>query len=105
MEFAKHLRLFQGVPGLSKRTRFEILATMLEVLKRNTDGCRITRLAYGTEIPNDRAKKYLETLMDHGLVRPLASDHRLYRITERGVEFLATYYKMISFFDLVNDEE
>lgn len=105
MEFAKHIELFQEVFGLSKRTRFEILATMLEVLKRHADGCRITRLAYGAEIPNDRAKKHLETLIDHGLVRPWARDHRLYIITERGLEFLVTYYKMISFFDLVNDEE
>jgi predicted transcriptional regulator len=89
---------------LSRRTKFEILATILEVLKRNSDGCRITRLAYGAEIPNDRAKKHLEKLVDHGLVRPLARDHRRYNITERGREFLSAYYKMISFFDLVEDE-
>ncbi|MFX0114254.1 MAG: winged helix-turn-helix domain-containing protein [Candidatus Hodarchaeota archaeon] len=89
---------------MSKRTRFEIFATILEILKRNTDGCRLTRLAYGAEIPNDRAKRYLETLIGHGLTRPLAHDHRLYTITKRGLEFLTVYYRMISFFDLIEEE-
>lgn len=88
---------------LKKRTRYEIFATMLEVLRRHPKGCRITRLSYGAEIPNDRAKKFLEILMNNGLVEPSFEESGLYRITERGKEFLETYYKMISFLDLFEE--
>ncbi len=84
-----------------RRSKFDIFANILEVLKRNRDGCRITRLAYGIEVPNDRAKQYLEDLIDYGLVRPFTKDHRKYSITKRGSEFLEVYYKMISFFGLL----
>ncbi len=73
---------------------------MLEVLRRHPKGCRLTRLSYGAEIPNDRAKKFLEILMDNGLVEPSFEDSNLYRITDRGEEFLETYYRLVSFLDL-----
>ncbi len=89
---------------MKKRTRYEILATILEVLKRHPRGCRLTRLSYGAEIPNDRTRKFLDILISNGLVMPSIEDASLYLITERGEDFLETYYKMISFLDLFDDD-
>ncbi len=89
---------------MKRRTKYEILATMLEILKRSPNGVRLTRLAYGTEIPNDRARQFLTILIENGLAKPSEEDAQLYIITERGREFLSAYYKMISFLDFFNGE-
>ncbi|MFQ6095344.1 MAG: winged helix-turn-helix domain-containing protein [Candidatus Bathyarchaeia archaeon] len=74
---------------MSRRTRYEIYLDILETVRRK-GACPITRLSYGAGLPVDRTKRVVEFLLSRGLLRKVdVGDRKLYRITERGGEFLA----------------
>jgi len=74
---------------LPRRTRYEIYLDILETVRRK-GSCPITRLSYGGELPVDRTKKVVKFLVARGLLREeIIGDKKVYRITERGGEFLA----------------
>jgi len=73
---------------LRKRTRYDIYLDVLETVRRK-GACPITRLSYGAGLPVDRTKKIVELLLSQGLLKEVnIGDRELYRITERGGEFL-----------------
>ncbi len=73
---------------LRKRTRYEIYLDVLETVRRK-GACPITRLSYGAGLPVDRTKKIVEFLLARGLLKEVnIGERELYRITERGGEFL-----------------
>ncbi len=80
----------------------DIYAEVLEVITRYPEGVRITRLSYGVGVPVDRLKKMVEALCSNGLVRKSTNeDDVAYGATSRGLEFLETYWKMKSFFEIL----
>jgi len=79
-----------------RRTKLDIYADILEVVKRHKDGCGITRISYGAGMPNDRTRKFLNELISFGLIKPRVEDPKKYVITTRGLEFLDAYYKLKS---------
>jgi predicted transcriptional regulator len=91
---------------LKKRSRVDIYADILEVLKRRPEGAPITRIAYGAGMPLDRLKPMLETLSGFGLIAlRVAGDSRLYHIARRGLEFLDAYRKMQGFMTFLESEQ
>ena len=86
-----------------RRTRIDIFADLLEVLKRYSEGCGITRLSYGAGMPNDRTKTYLKKLIKAGFVKPKVEDPKKYVITQQGIEFLDAYHKLKSFLALLKE--
>jgi len=73
---------------LPKRTRYEIYLDVLETVRRK-GACSLTRLSYGAGLPVDRTKNVVKFLILRGLLKEVnIGDKRLYRITERGGEFL-----------------
>ncbi len=88
----------------TKRGRVEILADILEVVKRQSS-CRLIRVSYGANLPLDRAKKLLATLASSGLVTIRRNDSvTTYQITSRGLEFLEVHRKMLGFLEALKDE-
>jgi predicted transcriptional regulator len=87
-----------------KRSKADIYATILEVIRRYPEGERITRISYGAGVPVDRLKVMVEKLGSMGLVtRISASDEEkgyYYSVTPRALEFLETYWKMKGFLDV-----
>jgi predicted transcriptional regulator len=88
----------------SKRSKVELYATVLEVIKRYPEGARITRMSYGVGVPIDRLKSILNDLISYGLVQMLAADEEddgdsgiFYGLTPRAFDFLEIYWKMRSF--------
>jgi len=82
-----------------KRNRIEILADILQVVKRQGN-IRLIRISYGANLPFDRAKKLLESLNSSGLVSIAKSDGVItYSITVRGLEFLEVHRKMLGFLE------
>ncbi|MDH5688026.1 MAG: winged helix-turn-helix domain-containing protein [Candidatus Bathyarchaeota archaeon] len=74
---------------MPRRTRYEIYLDILETVRRKGT-CPITRLSYGAGLPVDRTKKVVELLLAQGLLREEdIGERRVYRITQRGGEFLA----------------
>jgi len=84
--------------GNTKRSRADLYATVLEVIRRYPEGGRITRISYGVGVPIDRLKSMVEALCSYGLVtKATEGDEVYYGVTPRGLEFLETYRKMNGF--------
>jgi predicted transcriptional regulator len=92
----------------SKRSKTELYATVLEVIKRYPEGARITKMSYGVGAPIDRLKDILNDLISFGLVQTISLDEDeakdypglFYTLTPRAFEFLETYWKMKSFLEV-----
>jgi class 3 adenylate cyclase/predicted transcriptional regulator len=85
-------------PG--KRSKADIYASILEVVRRSPGGRGITRLSYGVGVPLDRLRVMLDDLIVFGLLRKNTADgESTYGATPRGVEFLETYWKMHAFLE------
>lgn len=89
----------------AKRSKIELYATVLEVIKRYPEGARITKMSYGVGVPIDRLKPILEDLTSFGLIQTMVEDESdeesgsFYGLTPRAFEFLETYWKMRSFLE------
>ena len=80
-----------------KRTRHEIYADMLDVILRRRSSL-LTRIAYGANLPVDRAKRFLRVLVGRGfVVEESYGGLKRYRVTEKGLEFLEAYKALRSF--------
>ena len=91
--------------GSTKRSRTDLYATVLEVIRRYPEGGRITRISYGVGVPVDRLKRMVENLCSFGLVtRTTDADEVYYWVTPRGLEFLETYRKMNGFLATFGEE-
>ncbi len=91
---------------MKKRSRVDIYADILEVIKRRPEGILVTRISYGAGLPIDRVKPMLETLSNFGLLSiRTAGESRFYHITRRGLEFLDAHRKMQSFMTYLDPEQ
>lgn len=93
--------------GRGKRSKADLYATILEVIRRYPEGERITRISYGVGVPVDRLKVMVEKLGSMGLVTKIAANEEekgyYYSVTPRALEFLETYWKMKAFIDVFDD--
>ena len=98
--------ILQSAPNpLKKRSRTDIYADILEVLKHRPEGALLTKLSYGAGLPIDRIKPMLQTLADFGLLSiSHDAESRFYHITRRGMEFLDAYRKVQSFMTFLGNE-
>jgi class 3 adenylate cyclase len=84
----------------TKRSKADIYASILEVVRRNPGGRRITVVSYGVGVPLDRLRVMMDDLLAFGLLRKTTADgETIYTATPRGLEFLETYWKMNGFLD------
>jgi len=92
------------VAGRGKRSRADLYATVLEVIRRYPEGVRITRMSYGVGVPVDRLRVMVDALCSYGLVTRLGDEDVYYSATPRGVEFLETYWKMKGFLEAFGEK-
>ncbi|MBO3754329.1 MAG: hypothetical protein FGF51_03330 [Candidatus Brockarchaeota archaeon] len=85
--------------GRAKRHRLQLYADILRVLKVHGEGCGITRLSYGANMPLDRVKKLVGELASHGLIGKRTDDPRIFVLTARGMEFLDAFDKLAIFLE------
>lgn len=82
-----------------KRNRLEIIKDILEVLQRNKQ-VKITHLIYKANLSNNSIKPYLEDLLKNGIIEQIDdSGQKLFRLGEKGREFLNEYDKIKIFSD------
>jgi predicted transcriptional regulator len=87
----------------TKRSKIELYATVLEVIKRYPEGARITKMSYGSGVPIDRLKIIVENLTSYGLVQTITDEEEegiYYVLTPRALEFLETFWKMKGFLEV-----
>jgi predicted transcriptional regulator len=89
---------------MSKRSRVDIYAEILEALKRKGP-TKITRVSYAVGIPVDRAKKSLADLSAFGLTNVQTGEETSYSITHRGLEFLEAYWKLDGFLKFLGQKK
>jgi predicted transcriptional regulator len=91
--------------GPRRREATDLFATVLEVVKRYHGTARITRVSYGAGMPVDRLRNFVGRLVALGLLKSEERDGRLaYDITPRGQEFLATYWKMRAYIEVLESD-
>jgi predicted transcriptional regulator len=88
-----------------KRSKVELYATVLEVIKRYPEGVRITKMSYGVGVPIDRLKIILQDLGNYGLVQVLSDEDgsAYYALNPRSLEFLETYWKMRGYLEVFGE--
>jgi predicted transcriptional regulator len=82
-----------------KRSRIELYADVLNALRVHHEGCRITKLSYGANMPVDRIKKTVDELISHGLIARRTDDAGIYVLTVRGWDFLEAFKKLAMFLE------
>jgi predicted transcriptional regulator len=88
-----------------RREATDLFATVLEVVKRYHGAARITRVSYGAGMPVDRLRNFVDRLVSLGLLKTEELDGRpAYDITPRGQEFLATYWKMRAYIEVLESD-
>ena len=86
-----------------RREQTDLLAEILEVVKRHQGNARVTRISYGAGMPVDRVRILVRRLIDAGLLKSEEVDERpVYDITPRGQEFLDTYWKMRGYVEVLD---
>ena len=91
----------------TKRSKIELYATVLEVIKRYPEGARITKMSYGSGVPIDRLKTIVANLCSFGLVQTMSDDEEegvYYVLTPRALEFLETFWKMKGFLEVFDSK-
>ena len=79
---------------LGNRTRLEILASILDTAHHGT---LKTHIMYKANLSHSQLEKYLEFLIRQGMIVEVRDEayHRLvYRISEKGIEFLKDYARV-----------
>ena len=90
----------QGQPtkAVSKyRSQFRIYIDMMQVIQRENNQAKPTRILYGANLSHDRLVKYLEELKNLGVIQESGSDDKVYSLTQKGIEFLNNFRKVESF--------
>jgi predicted transcriptional regulator len=74
-----------------RRGRFEIIGEILSLVADGEDGAAKTSIVYRANLNFNIANRYLNLLIQEGLVRVIGGSTVKYRITERGLKFLDMY--------------
>ncbi len=76
------------------RSRLAIYADMLQVIMEEGDACP-TRVLQRANLSWDRLNRYLNDLKERDLVEEVPKeDSKIYRITEKGRQFLREFERM-----------
>jgi len=71
------------------RSQMRIYVDIMRVIQREDNRARPTRILYGANLSHNRLLKYLDELKALGVIEAIVEeDDRLYRLTQKGVEFL-----------------
>ena len=92
--------LEEKVQQIGNRTRVEILASILQVASK---GALKTHIMYRANLSHRQLEKYLAFLEERGLLaQGIDADlgNRMYRITEKGLDFLQEYSHVSGYFAL-----
>ena len=82
------------------RSKMRILADMMRCIQEEGDeGAGPTKILYSANLSHDRLTQYLDELVEKELIIPSEGNgtNKVYRLTEKGREFLREFAKMERF--------
>jgi len=78
-----------------RRSRMEIVYSVLKVIGEDGRGARKTRILYKSNLSHPLLSKYLDFVTEYGLVRSEKSNEKpVYHLADKGREFIRTYEQM-----------
>jgi len=84
------------------RSRIQIAADILEIAK---DGSRKTRIMYQGNLSFDLLQKYLDMLVNHGLLEVRGGSEKSYAATEKGKHFLEDSYELQKYSEIASSKK
>lgn len=79
------------------RSQMRIYVDIMRVIQRENNRAKPTRILYGANLSHDRLLKYLEELKALGVIEETDDEERLYKLTQKGVEFLNEFIRIDKF--------
>lgn len=79
------------------RSQMRIYVDIMRVIQREDNRAKPTRILYGANLSHDRLLKYLEELKTLGVIEEMNNEERLYKLTQKGVEFLNEFIRIERF--------
>ncbi len=79
------------------RSQMKIYVDIMRVIQREDNRAKPTRILYGANLSHDRLLKYLEELKTLGVIEEINNEERLYKLTQKGVEFLNEFIRIERF--------
>lgn len=79
------------------RSQMRIYVDIMRVIQREDNRAKPTRILYGANLSHDRLLKYLEELKTLGVIEEINNEERLYKLTQKGVEFLNEFIRIERF--------
>jgi predicted transcriptional regulator len=95
--------MIPGEPGSSAkpvskyRSQFRIYVDVMQVIQREKNQAKPTRILYGANLSHDRLIKYLEELKSLGVIQESGTEDKVYSLTQKGIEFMNNFKKVESF--------
>jgi predicted transcriptional regulator len=90
----------EATPKFGNRTRVEILASILQVAGNGTIK---THIMYKANLSHKQLEKYIGFLEEKGLIGQVVDEGgdggHMYRVTEKGYEFLKEYSHISGYFE------
>jgi len=68
------------------RSRLKIVLDILKAIEEGED--RVTRILLYANLSHERLVKYLDELVEKGLIETVEGGGKIYRLTEKGYRFL-----------------
>ena len=83
------------------RNRIQIAANIIEIAKH---GSRKTRIMYLGNLSFDLLQKYLDMLLNYGLIEITDGGEKVYVATEKGRHFLEEFYELQKYAEVVEEK-
>jgi predicted transcriptional regulator len=84
------------------RSRIQIAADILQIAKT---GSRKTKIMYLGNLSFDLLQKYLDMLVNYDLLEINGGPDKSYIATEKGKQFLADYYELQKYSEIVDSKK
>ena len=84
-------------PTAKYRSQLRIYVDMMQVIQRENNQAKPTRILYGANLSHDRLVKYLEELKTLGVIQETGTDDKVYSLTQKGIEFMNNFRRVESF--------
>jgi len=82
----------------ARRSKISILVDILRLILRKNNKAKPTHILYGANLSHLRLKKYLGLLLENQFIEEFAeSEHKFYRVTTKGLEFMQEFRKVQQF--------
>ena len=79
------------------RSQFRIYVDVMQVIQREGNQAKPTRILYGANLSHDRLVRYLDELKGLGVIQESGTEDKVYSLTQKGIEFMNNFRRVESF--------